>query len=434
MTPALVVAAPSSSSGKTILTLGLLRAYRNAGVAVSSAKIGPDYIDPRFHAAATGRPCVNLDGWAMRRDRILALASAAGDDAELVVVEGVMGLFDRAAETGVESRGGTAEVAKLIGAPVVLTVDCSGMAQSVGALVEGFRKHDPKVAVAGAVLNRVASARHEALLREGCAAADVAVFGAVPRRAELKTPSRHLGLVQADEAPDLEGFLESAAALVADHVDLAALRAIGRPAPHAATHAARPPVPPLGTRIAVADDVAFRFAYPHVLDAWHAAGCEIAPFSPLADEAPDESADAVYLPGGYPELHAGRLASSERFRSGMRDAVERGAAVYGECGGYMTLGDGLVDAEGVRHAMLGLLPLETSFAQRKLHLGYRHVTVVADGPLGAAGAGYRTHEFHYASVVSERAGEPLFRLANGEGLGLVRGAVSGSFLHVIDGG
>lgn len=433
MTPAFVVAAPSSGSGKTILTLGLLRAFRDAGVRVASAKIGPDYIDPRFHAAATGAPCVNLDGWAMRRERLLALVEAAGDGCELVVVEGVMGLFDRAAETGIESRGGTAEVAKLIAAPVVLTVDCSGMAQSVGALVDGFRRHDPDVALAGVVLNRVASPRHEALLREGCAAAGVRVFGALPRRAALKTPSRHLGLVQAEEAPDLEGFLGAAAALVAEHVDLAALRALAAPPPRPAIHAARPPVPPLGTRIAVADDVAFRFAYPHVLDGWHGAGAEVVPFSPLADEPPDAGADAVYLPGGYPELHAGALAAADRFRAGMRDAAERGAAVYGECGGYMTLGAGIVDAEGARHAMLDLLPLETSFAERKLHLGYRHATLACDGPLGAAGARYRTHEFHYASIVSER-GDPLFRLADNVPLGLVRGAVAGSFLHLIDGG
>lgn len=433
MTPALVVAAPASGSGKTTLTLGLLRAFRSAGVAVGSAKIGPDYIDPRFHAAATGRPCLNLDGWAMRRDRVLTLATEAGEGADLLVVEGVMGLFDRAAETGVEGRGGTAEVAGMLNAPVVMVVDAGGMAQSVGALVEGFRRRADGPEVAGVVLNRVASPRHEALLREGCAEAGVPVFGALPRRAELKTPSRHLGLVQAEEMSDLEGFLDRAAALVASHVDLRALRALARPLPHAVTHASRPPAPPLGSRIAVASDVAFRFAYPHLLQAWRAGGAELLPFSPLADEAPDADADAVYLPGGYPELHAGRLAAAERFRTGMRDAVDRGAAVFGECGGYMALGDCMVDADGVRHAMLGLLRLETSFAARKLHLGYRHATLVADSALGARGAAYRTHEFHYASVLAE-TGDPLFRLPDGTRCGLAAGPVSGSFLHLIDGG
>lgn len=433
MTPALVVAAPASGSGKTTLTLGLLRAFRSAGVSVGSAKIGPDYIDPRFHAAATGRPCLNLDGWAMRRDRVLTLATEAGEGAELLVVEGVMGLFDRAAETGVEGRGGTAEVAAMLEAPVVMVVDTGGMAQSVGALVDGFRRRPGGPEVAGVVLNRVASPRHEALLREGCAEADVQVFGALPRRAELKTPSRHLGLVQAEEMHDLEGFLDRAAALVSAHVDLDGLRALARPLPRAVSHVGRPAVPPLGSRIAVASDVAFRFAYPHLLDAWRESGAELLPFSPLADEAPDAEADAVYLPGGYPELHAGRLSAAERFRTGMRDAVDRGAAVFGECGGYMALGAGLVDADGVRHAMLGLLRLETSFATRRLHLGYRRATLVADGALGAHGAAYRAHEFHYASVVSE-TGDPLFQLPDGTRCGLAAGPVSGSFLHLIDGG
>ena len=196
--PTFVVAAPSSGSGKTIFTLGLLRAFRDAGLAVASAKIGPDYIDPRFHEAATGRPSVNLDGWAMRRDRILRLAVEAGQGADILVVEGVMGLFDQAAEPGVEGRGGAAEVAATLGAPVVLVIDASGMAQSVGAVAAGFRNFAAGPSIAGVVLNRVASARHEALLREGCDSAGVEVLGVLPRNAALRAPSRHLGLVQAE--------------------------------------------------------------------------------------------------------------------------------------------------------------------------------------------------------------------------------------------
>jgi cobyrinic acid a,c-diamide synthase len=432
VTPAIVVAAPSSGSGKTIVTLGLLRAFRDAGVAVGSAKIGPDYIDPRFHEAASGRPCLNLDGWAMRRERVLALAERAGEGADILVVEGVMGLFDRPSEPGVDGLGGTADVAARLDAPVVLVVDASGSAQSVGALAAGFAGFDPGVTVAGVVLNRVASARHEALLREGCAAAAIAVFGALPRRDGLRTPSRHLGLVQAEELPALEELIGRAAEAVAANVDLAAIRAVARPAQAHHGEALPPPAPPLGSRIAIASDVAFRFAYPHMLDGWRMSGAELAFFSPLDDQPPDELADAVFLPGGYPELHAGRLAASQRFAAGMRDAVDRGAAVYGECGGYMTLGEGLTDASGARHEMLGLLALETSFAERRLHLGYREATLLADNPLGAEGAVLRAHEFHYATVLREQ-GEPLFRLAGGVA-GLRRGAVFGSFLHVIDGG
>lgn len=431
MTAGFVVAAPSSGSGKTIVTLGLLRAFRDAGVAVASAKIGPDYIDPRFHEAASGRRSLNLDGWAMRRDRLLSLAALAGDGADLLVVEGVMGLFDHAAEPGVEGHGGAAEVARTLGVPVVLVIDASGMAQSVGAIAQGFARLDAGVAVAGVLLNRVASPRHEALLREGLAAAGVAALGALPRDAGLKTPSRHLGLVQAEELPELDALIDRAAALVAAHVDLAALRGLAAPVAIPAAPAARSAPP--GARIAVASDVAFRFAYPHLLDDWRAAGATLSVFSPLADEGPAPDADFVFLPGGYPELHAGRLAAATVFGAGMRAASARGAAVYGECGGYMTLGEGLVDAEGARHAMLGLLPLETSFEARRLHLGYRHATIAAASPLGPAGATLRAHEFHYATVTREE-GAPLFRLASGQHAGLLQGATAGSFLHLIDAG
>jgi cobyrinic acid a,c-diamide synthase len=432
VTPGFVIAAPSSGSGKTILTLGLLRAFRDRGVVAGSAKIGPDYIDPRFHEAASGRPSVNLDGWAMRRDRLLTLAARAGEGAEIVVVEGVMGLFDRPAEPGVEGDGGAASVAKTLRAPVVLALDASGMAQSVGPLAAGFRDFDRDVDFAGVILNRVASPRHEKLLREGCAAAGVTVFGAVARRAQLATPSRHLGLVQAEEVEDLEARIGEAADLIAASVDLDALRAAARP--FAAPTGSAAPMRPIGARIAVASDVAFRFAYPHLLDGWRDAGAEISFFSPLADQAPDASADAVFLPGGYPELHAGRIAAADRFSDGLRAAAERGAAVYGECGGYMVLGEGLIDADGERHQMLGLLPLETSFKRRKLHLGYRRATLAAGGPLGAAGDRLLAHEFHYATIIREGAAEPLFRLESGGSVGLQRGRVSGSFLHVIDRG
>ena len=432
MTPAFVVSAPASGSGKTILTLGLLRAFRDAGLVAGSAKIGPDYIDPRFHEAASGRASPNLDGWAMRRDRILALAAKAGQGADILVVEGVMGLFDRPSERGLEGRGGAAEIARMLGAPVVMVVDASGAAQSVGALTAGFAKFDPTVAVAGVILNRVASPRHEALLREGCAEAGIAVLGAVPRTDALKTPSRHLGLVQAEEVGSLEALLGEAGRRVAAHVDLDAIRSLARPSPPPGTRRPPAPMPAIGRRIAVASDVAFRFAYPHVLDAWREEGVSIETFSPLADEAPSAGCDAVFLPGGYPELHAARLSAATRFREGMQAAAGRGDAVYGECGGYMALGERLIDADGVAHPMLGLLPLETTFARRKLHLGYRDARLVAAGPLGPAAARFLAHEFHYASIEREGEAAPLFKLPDGSTAGLSKGAVSGSFLHLID--
>jgi len=443
--PGLLIAAPASGSGKTTLTLALLRHLRNRDVAVASVKAGPDYIDPGFHRAASGRPCRNLDGWAMRPQTLAAALAAAAEGAELILGEGVMGLFDGAPVDDASglAAGSTAQLAALTGWPVALVVDCQGMGASVAALARGFAGFHVAVALAGVILNNVASARHESLLRAACAGAGLPVLGALRRDPALARPSRHLGLVQAAEDAELESFLEAAATAVAAQLDVAALRAAARPARLTPADAAAPPIspplPPLGQRIAVAADVAFTFAYPLVLEGWRAAGAEIASFSPLADEAPDPAATAVYLPGGYPELHAGRLAAAAHFQQGLRAAAARGAAVYGECGGYMMLGRGLEDAAGARHAMAGLLPLESSFRAPQRHLGYRRATLLAPGPLGPAGAAFRGHEFHYARVLGEEgpAATALFRAASADGddCGLVgqrQGSVTGSFLHLID--
>lgn len=432
----LIIAAPASGSGKTVITLGLLRHLAGSGIAVASAKAGPDYIDPAFHAAASGRACINLDPWAMPGGMLRAAAARLAQAADLVVCEGVMGLFDGATATA----GSTADLAAALGWPVVLVVDAHAQAASAAAIVRGFTTHRPDVTVAGAIFNRIGSERHAAVIAEACALAvpDVAVLGFLPRAPDLVLPERHLGLIQAREHPGLEAFLDAAAALVARHVDVPALVALaGEGGARGAQAGADLPVPPLGQRIAVADDAAFAFRYALVTLGWREAGAELVAFSPLAGEAPDESADAVYLPGGYPELHAGRLAAAERFLSGLRAAAARGAAVFGECGGYMVLGRGLVDAEGQRHAMAGLLPLETSFAERGLHLGYRRVRLKTASPLGPTGAGYRGHEFHYARTLSEGPGAPLFQAFDASGrdlgtTGLAEGCVLGSFVHLIN--
>jgi cobyrinic acid a,c-diamide synthase len=428
---ALVVAAPSSGSGKTVFTLGLLRYLSRSGVKAASAKAGPDYIDPAFHAAATGRPCLNLDPWGMGPGLLTDAAAAAARDAELLVCEGVMGLFDGATA----ADGSTADLAAGFHWPVVLVVDAGAQGASAAAVVQGFARFRPDVAVKAVVFNKVGPGRHAEILRDACARAvpDIPVLGCIPRIRDLLVPSRHLGLVQAVEHEDLPAFLDRAADLVAEHVDVAALKALARPV--APGHGAPVPVAPPGQRIAVARDAAFAFAYPMVLDGWRAAGAEIAFFSPLADEAPDGAADAVYLPGGYPELHGGVLAAAETFKAGVRAAAERDAAVFGECGGYMVLGEGLIDADGAAHGMVGLLGLETSFAARRLHLGYRRAVLGADGPLGAAGTAFTGHEFHYATVTRE-AGAPLFQCADALGAakgpaGLCDGRVAGSFVHLI---
>jgi cobyrinic acid a,c-diamide synthase len=431
----LIIAAPSSGAGKTTVTLGLLRALRQAGLRVAGAKAGPDYIDPAFLAAAVGRPAPNLDVWAMRPATLDAILAGL-DDTALIVVEGVMGLFDG---IGARGDGSTADLAQTLGWPVVLVLDARGAAASVAAMLRGFATHRPDIAIAGMIVNRVGSASHGAVVDQACAAAcpHVRRLGALPRVAELALPERHLGLVQAREHPDLEAFIVRAAELVARHTDLAALRALAEPALTLMPDDMAAAWPPLGQRVALADDAAFGFRYPHLLDAWRRAGAELAPFSPLADAAPDPRADAIYLPGGYPELHAGRLAGNRVFLDGLRDAARRRVPIYGECGGYMVLGRALIDGDGTAHAMADLLPLVTSFAERSLHLGYRAATVLADGALGRAGTRFRGHEFHYARIVEEGPGTKLFEASDAHGnhratVGQVAGSVSGSFIHLID--
>ena len=432
MSGGLILAAPASGSGKTTITLALLRAFSNAGVVATSAKIGPDYIDPGFHAAATGKPCFNLDSWAMSADTFAHLVRRCEAESELVIAEGVMGLFDGAAN----GQGSTADVAKKTGWPVILVVDAAGMASSAAALVHGFASYDRDLEIAGLIFNCIGSQGHASLLRQAVDGIGIPVFVSVPRNPALALPDRHLGLIQAREHPDLQHYLEAAAQHVAAHVDMERLLACARPATRTAS-AERPPIPPIGQNIAVAHDHAFAFSYPFVLDGWRSAGASVAMFSPLADEAPAEDADAVYLPGGYPELHACALAAARSFIDGLRAAARRGATIYGECGGYMVLGRGLVDAQGEHHGMCDLLPVETSFEKPGLTLGYRTLRTTADSALGSRGTEYRGHEFHFASTLTQDDGARLFAAYDAQGhalgaAGIRRGSVMGSFIHLVD--
>ncbi len=447
----LIIAAPSSGSGKTVVTLGLIRHLAQAGHAVATAKAGPDYIDPAFHAAASRRAagggrCLNLDPWAMRPETLAGLAVATAKDADITVCEGVMGLFDGAFVGSGEKDGSTAELSGLTGWPVVLVIDARAQAGSAAAVLKGFADYRDGVDISGVIFNRVGGARHEEILRRACAdgVPGVPVLGCLPKADGLSLPERHLGLVQAVEHPDLEGFIETARALIAGHVDVDALLALAAPLAlkgEKASPSINPIIYPLGQRIAVARDEAFAFSYESVVGGWRDAGAEVIEFSPLNNEAPDATADAVYLPGGYPELHAGKLAAAGNFLDGLRAAAERGAALFGECGGYMVLGRGLTDAGGTRHAMAGLLGLETSFTEAKLHLGYRRLKTLGQGsptagPLGEAGTAFRGHEFHYAKVTAED-GDALFAVEDAEGnglgaAGLAEENVAGSFIHLID--
>lgn len=425
--PGLVISAPRSGAGKTTVMLGLLRCLAEDGLKVRPYKCGPDYIDPAFHKAACGTDSRNLDSWAMPESLLAEQLSQPG---EIAIAEGSMGLFDGVASAGATGNGASADIAAMTGWPVVVVLDVSGHAQTVAALALGMSHYRRDITVAGVILNRVASPRHERLCRLALDAAGIPVFGALPRRGDLTLPERHLGLVQAAEHPDLEKAISSYASFLRAHVDLPALKAAA--AGGRALEAARAPRPP-AQRIALAKDAAFSFTYPHLLAAWRDAGAEILPFAPLADEAPPD-ADLCWLPGGYPELYAGRLAANSRFLSGLRDFASR-APVHGECGGYMVLGESLVDAAGDTHQMAGLLGLQTSYAQRRMHLGYRRARLLAPVLNYSAGQALRGHEFHYSTILAQ-PDAPLAEVADADGTavpetGSRRGSVTGTFFHLI---
>jgi cobyrinic acid a,c-diamide synthase len=431
MTPALVIAAPSTGSGKTLLTAGLARAFVRAGLTVGAFKVGPDYIDTGYLDAATGGRAGNIDPWAMRVEMQDALLDALGDSADIVLGEGVMGLFDGARD----GTGSTADLAARLRLPVLLAVDARRQGPSLAAIVHGFHTYRADVSMAGVILNRVGGPAHIDILRN--ALIGPPLLGSVPEDAALAMPSRHLGLRQARENADIEQRLEAVAEVIERHVDLLALQQLARPPQLDPDAAPGPPIQPIGQRIAVAEDDAFGFCYAHVLAGWHAAGASLSRFSPLADESPEPSADAIYLPGGYPEVWAGQLAGARTFLAGLGAAARRGTTIYGECGGYMVMGQGLVDGAGRRHRMAGLLGLECSFAEPRRRLGYRQVTLAADSPLGPAGQRFRGHEFHYVNSTVAAAARPLLTATDAlgrdlGGLGETRGHLAGSFVHLVD--
>ena len=428
-TKGLVVAAPHSSSGKTTFCLGLAAALKARGLNVQVAKCGPGYIDPQFLSAAIGQPCFNLDKWAMGTEQMRARASQISAGADVFLLEGMMGLLDGAKGMS----GSTADIAADLDLPVVLLIDASGQSQSIIATVYGFVALAKGVKICGVVANRVGSERHANMLREALEEINIPLLGAVMRSDSLTIPSRHLGLVQAEEVNTGSRLVEVARKRIENDVDLdALLLRAGAFTPSGTVS----PMRPLGQRIAVAQDVAFRFGYPHLLTDWRQSGAEIEFFSPLADEAPSPACDAIYLPGGYPELHARKLARAGKFFEGLREAAACGTLIYGECGGYMVLGRHLIDSNGAPHQMAGLLDHVTSFETPKLHLGYR-VLMPQDTPQWRGP--FRGHEFHYSTLHARGADAPLFQVedARGGALGFVggrRGSVMGSYMHIIDRG
>lgn len=428
-----LIAAPRSGAGKTTVTLGLIAALRRRGVLVRTAKSGPDYIDPAFHAAASGHPGINLDSWAMPPALLDTLVQGRDYRQSLLIVESAMGLFD-----GVSAppgrTGASADLAERFHLPILLILDVSGQSQTAAAVAWGLHTYRPGVTIGGVILNRVASPRHRAGIEAALAPLGLPVLGAIPRDPSLTLPERHLGLVQAQEHPDLPSQLDALATMAERCLDLDAIQAQARPLtlhPHQTTTA----LPPPGQRIALAQDAAFSFIYPHLLAGWRAQGAEIMPFSPLAGEPPPDQADTCWLPGGYPELHAPQLAAATGFMAGLRQFAQT-RRVHGECGGYMALGAALEDATGQTHRMANLLGHTTSFAQRRMTLGYREATLLQPSLLGPPETTLRGHEFHYARCTDPGPDSPLATLTDGQGnplgpAGARRGHVTATFFHTI---
>ncbi len=395
--PRVVIAGTSSGVGKTTVATGLMAALRARGLRVASAKVGPDYIDPGYHALATGSPPRNLDGWICGADAIGPLAGRAADGADVLVVEGVMGLFDGASDDGSAS---TAHVARLLDAPIVLVVDGSSMSGSVAALVHGFATYDASIRVSGVILNRVGSDEHEVLLREAVATTGVPVIGALRRGPTFTWRDRHLGLVPVvEQLREVQASIDRLAHAVAAGCDLGALLHLAMSAP--ARSVAPPPTARRSgrARVAVAGGKAFSFVYPDNVEALEQAGAEVLPFDPLVDPRLPEGCEALFAGGGFPEVFAPALAGNLPLIEDVRRRVADGLVTWGECGGLLWLGRSL---DG--HAMVGAVPGVARMTER-LSLGYRRATVRVNNPVAARGAVIRGHEYHYST--SEPAGEAL---------------------------
>jgi cobyrinic acid a,c-diamide synthase len=426
--PRIVIAGTSSGAGKTTVACGLIGALRAAGHTVQGFKVGPDYIDPSYHALASGRPGRNLDAFLSGVELVAPLVRHGARGADIAVIEGVMGMFDGASGKG--ELASTAHVARLLRAPVVLVVDANAMARSAAAIVHGYRTFDPEVDVAGVIFNRVGSDHHEELLREALADVGVPVLGALRRDERIAAPERHLGLVPAGEREDrTRAALATLADAVARYADVGAIERLARTAPDLPGPAWSPePTERAVTsaRIAIARGPAFSFHYEENLELLAAAGAQLAPFDPLVDEELPDGAGALLLAGGFPEVFGEELEANGRMRAGTAAFARAGRPILGECGGLLYLCETLDD-----HAMCGVLAARGRMAGR-LTLGYREATAATATPWLDAGATLRGHEFHY-SAVEAASGAPAWTLA-ARGAerreGIVAGAVQASYLHV----
>ncbi len=439
-TPFFVIAGVTSGSGKTTLTAGIIAALRRRGLRVQPFKVGPDYIDPTYHRMAAGRPCRNIDSWMVDPTIAVEMAYYAAREADVAVVEGVMGLYDGASYD--EEVGSTAHIAKLLGAPVVLVLDVGKAARSAGALALGFQQFDPTLPLAGFITNRCGSPHHAAGVKRAIeCTTGLPVLGWFPKSEEVSLPSRHLGLVPLHEDPTLQAAIAKAADLVEQHLDLdQLLRTISQVTP-VPTHRSSPSIPHLFAakestmrrcRIAVARDAAFSFYYEDNLDLLRAAGAEIIEFSPIHDEQLPENINGLYLGGGFPEIYAKQLSNNKPMQQAIRAAVADKLPIYAECGGFMYLTQAIIDLEGTCHPMLGVIPGTVTMQRRRVRLGYCEVNanhwLLPDGTA-------RGHEFHWSSWDGDNQASSAFevqprRKRAARAVGYANDSIVASYVHL----
>ncbi|KRW91445.1 cobyrinic acid a,c-diamide synthase [Alicyclobacillus tengchongensis] len=434
--PRLVVAGTHSGVGKTTIAIALMRALSRGGLRVQGFKVGPDYIDPSYHAVATGRAGYNLDTWMTHADIVREIFDRASQTSDISVIEGVMGLFD--GKDPLSNMGSTAAVCTLLEAPVLLVIDAAASARSAAALVHGFQTFDPQVKIAGVIANRVAGAGHFALVRTAIeSSCGVPVVGYLPTNADLTLPERHLGLVPAAEQKSLDEWLDGLALSLERTVNIEEVSRLAHTAnawtaqaPRLFAGAATTPT----TRIAIAQDEAFNFYYQENLDLLRFYGAELLPFRPLANEPVPQGAHGLYLGGGFPEVHLARLTQADKAFASLRAAVTAGMPVWAECGGMMLLADAIIDRAGKRFAMAGVLPVSVEMTERLAGFGYREVEMAPGGLLDGVGGQLRGHEFHYSRIAArDDSLAPAYVVRQGENRrpeGFSKGSVIAGYTHI----
>lgn len=432
--PRIVLAGTHSGVGKTTLATGLMAALKKRGRPIQGYKVGPDYIDPSYHAAATGIASRNLDRWLLGEHLPSVFFQSAKE--RWAVIEGVMGLFD--GMSGTAGFGSTADVAKLLKAPVLLIVDAASMSRSVAALVHGFKTFDPEVDLQGVILNRVKSLAQEKILREALQDLQIPVLGVLPKDVTLHLPERHLGLIPVGEGGLLEGFIDTLSQLITDHVDLEQIERLMLSGPDfdeaVKTASVQPTFPKDKFRLGLARDEAFLFYYQDALDLAERLGCTIVPFSPLHDHTLPGKLDGIFLGGGFPELHLNQLSENVSFIDSLRAFEASGKPIYAECGGYMYLGKSITDFEGHTLPMAGLIPMNAEMTQRLQGIGYRRGVFQEDNFLGPRGMEIQGHEFHYSRVTFESEVPAAYELFKGDQAdrmeGYARDNLVASYLHL----